>query len=177
MDSKENKIAEGLSDLKLEADSVQDKLEKKLNKNQLEFIIKIAHKVQAGMDVEESCVLAGVDYKKFKEALLKDKDLARLIELKRLSYKWTLLRALNKKAIEKGDDKMALLLLQTAFPDEFGKKKKDKDGGVDPVKDAIDYISKNGDSSALIDPRNGRGGEPKDKKDRPVVKSILDIFK
>ena len=175
IEEQENKIEEAADNLEIESDQIYFDLEKKLTKTQLELIKKISYNIsQVGLPIEEACLVAGIDFEKFKKAVESDMALARLIKLKRLVYKYRLLKTMNKRALEKNDEKMAQVLLEMAFPEEFGKNKRTITDNTDPIRDAINFINQNGDNNPLVSPSAGRSTFKGEKTS--ILQSIKDLL-
>lgn len=105
---------------------------------------------QDGMTVREACQLVNVEYEHFKELAVKHTVVGKIISLKELEYKRSLMRSMSKKA-RGGDDKLAAYLLENRYPDEFGKKRGgDATPGADLLAEAVHFIQEHGDTDELI---------------------------
>lgn len=107
-----------------------------------------------GMTVEEACRLANVPHEHFKSLAAKHPIIGKIISLKELEYKRSLLKSLSAKA-RSGDDKISQWLLEKRYPDEFGSKKKGGGGSedADPLGSVIAFIQEHGDTSGIIQRR------------------------
>lgn len=135
-----------------ELSELEKKLEERLEPGLLQIVKKIGlHLSKTGLDLKESCLLARVDYEKFKKILAKDQELETLITIKALEYKKDLLMTLSQKA-RSGDDKRAEWLLERMFPDEFyiSKRKPAEGKEDDMLLQAITFIRGEGDSNPLV---------------------------
>ncbi len=135
----------------LASESLEAEAKKVLSENQVKLLQMIAVSIgQDGMTVQEACQLVNINYEEFKEQALKFPVIQKVISLKELEYKRSLMKALSKRA-RAGDDKVASWILETRYPDEFGKKKSgDADKGADLLGQAVAFIQENGDSDSLI---------------------------
>lgn len=89
------------------------------DKQQLRQIQEIASNLIEGLPLNDSCLLARVEpdtYAKWVEAI---PEIAKYMEIQRLTYKRKLLKTLNEQATINGDFKIALQLLISNFPAEY----------------------------------------------------------
>lgn len=107
-----------------------------------------------GMNLEECCVLARIDYERFKVILEREVAVRSFIRFKEVAYKARLLKVMSLSAIEGKQVKSAGYLLENKFRDEFGKKAVgDNDRPMDMLEAAIDFVRDNGDSQAIVKPQ------------------------
>lgn len=126
----------------LDSISLEKKLQERFPADFLSLIKKIANEVASvGLTEKEACMICDLDYARF-TALKQNEPLIRqLFERKNLEYKRILLKPLSDKA--KTDDKLAQWLLESRFPDDFNKKKRNNpDDGMDVMGEIITVIQK-----------------------------------
>lgn len=134
----------------LASESLEAEAVKLLNENDFKLLQNIAVSIgQDGMTLQEACQLVNVEYDHMKELATKYPVIKKIISLKELEYKRSLMRSLSRKA-RTGDDKIATYLLETRYPEEFGKKKGGGEGGKDMLDEAVSFIQQNGDNTPLI---------------------------
>lgn len=134
---------------------LEARLEASLEQDLFRAVKKISHDIsKVGLSLEESCLLARVDYPLFLKQMEVTPDLEVLITIKILEYKKDLLATLSRKA-HSGDDKRAEWLLERMYPEEFYIQK--KRGAAPPTDDllleAITLIQKSDDSKPLVESR------------------------
>lgn len=126
--------------------------------NFIRVLKKIAYyTAKIGLPLSESCLLVDIDYEKFQEDMKLEPLIEKIIKIKELEYKKDLLYTLSAKA-RNGDDKLAQWLLESKYPEEFGKKKPGGggDGNSDFMFEAIRFIQKNGSNTPLINEASGQ---------------------
>lgn len=129
-------------EFELDSISLEKKLQERFPADFLILIKKIANEVATvGLTEREACMICDLDYARF-AALKQNEPLIRqLFERKNLEYKRILLKPLSDKA--KTDDKLAQWLLESRFPDDFNKKKRNNpDDGMDVMGEIITVIQK-----------------------------------
>lgn len=109
-----------------------------------------------GLNLEESCKLAGMDQDYFKQLMNEYPIVRKAIEIKELEYKKDMLYTISNKA-RTGDEKLAQWLLERRYPEEFAASKKhgpisDKDF----LFEAIEFIQKSSDRGGLVKETSGR---------------------
>lgn len=139
----------------LAAQSLETEATKVLTEKDMSTLRVIAKAIgKDGMTVEEACQLSNVPHERFKRLCIEHPVVQRIISLKELEYKQSILRSLSSKA-RSGDDKIAQWLLERRYPEEFGSKKGGGGGVVeDPMSDIIKFVQSHGDSSPLVVPRS-----------------------
>lgn len=107
-----------------------------------------------GLSLEECCVLAMIDYDRFKIILDDQAPVRSFIRFKEVAYKARLLKVMTLSAIDGKQVKSAGYLLENKFRDEFGKKaNNENDRPMDILEAAIDFVRDNGDSQAIVKPQ------------------------
>lgn len=135
----------------LEFQSLESEATKLLTPREFDILKSICVAVgKDGMTVEEACQLSNVSYVVLKALAEKHLVVGRIIALKELEYKRSLMKALSAKA-RSGDDKVSQWLLEQRYPEEFGsKRKKDSNDSGDMLKEAIAFIQERGDATPII---------------------------
>jgi len=157
---KEATVAEQQSqDLELfdsENKSLEVEASKKLPFKVFQALKRIAYYVgRVGLSLEESCLLADIDFEKFKHYMVQEPIVNKIILMKQLMYKKDMMIVLSASA-RGGDDKLALTILERRYPEEFGSRKPPKDNEAgDLFNQAILLIRNKRDSLPLVDPSSG----------------------
>lgn len=135
----------------LAAQSLEDQAKAILTPQDFEVLKFIAVAIgKDGMTPQEACMLANVEYEKLIALMQRTPIVASIVKLKELEYKRSLMKALSVKA-RSGDDKLATMLLESRYPEEFGKKGKGgSGGGEDLLAIAIQSIQEEGGANGLI---------------------------
>ncbi len=153
--TKELVIDKGL--INLAVDNPVDSLKERYNENSIKIIAKIAYNLSVvGLSLEDSCTICSVDTIKFMKLMERDKDLKKFIDIKSLEYKKKLQKTITDKA-SKGDEKLAMWLLEKQYTEEFGsiRNKKGKNQEEDFISQAVKFIQSQGDTRPLVDKKNG----------------------
>lgn len=109
---------------------------------QLRAVKEIASNLIEGMSINDSCLLARIDkdiYDKWVEDI---PEIAKYMEIQRLTYKQKLIKTLNQQATINGDFKIALQLLVANFPQEFNPSvQKEKEKNSRPPEENNDILT------------------------------------
>lgn len=141
----------------LEAQSLEAEAVKALSETEYANLKSICVAIgKDGMTVEEACTLANIPHTQLIALAEKHPIIQKIITLKELEYKRSLIKALSAKA-RAGDDKIATWLLERRYPGEFASGKK-KGGDADSPGDTgfgevIAFIQEHGDSRGIIERR------------------------
>lgn len=168
-------------DFDIRSTQLGKEIEAKYNAEWVDIFKRLAYEITViGLQIEEACIIVGVEYEKLVLLMKQDPLIERLIKTKDLEYKRALLKTVSMKA--KTDDKQAQWLLQARYPNEFNPRKGSGGGdgdNSDVLGLAIEFIQKNGDNKPLVTERrmmvvkkgSGVQGERTD-----VVQEIKDIL-
>ncbi len=139
---------------------IQDEVSAQFPAPLVEVIKKIAYEVSVvGLTEVEACMISDYPHETFVELKVKYPIVARLMELKDLEYKRTLLKSISTRAGT--DDKLAMWLLEAKYPQEFNRRKgagggKGGDDGENLVAAAVEFVRKSGDKDGLVSETSGR---------------------
>ena len=138
---------------------VQEDVVKQFPTKLVETIKKIAYEVSIiGLTESEACLISDYPHETFIALKQKFPIVQRLMELKDLEYKRTLLKSVSARAGT--DDKLAMWMLEARYPNEFNRRKGSGQGGEKDPQDlvgmAIEFVRKSGDSSGLVSEESGR---------------------
>lgn len=160
----------------IEAPRVKEEAEKTLSKIQLDILKRVAYYVgKIGMDINESCILLGVEPKKFYEEMEKFPIMRRIIDMKELEYKKDLMATLSARG-RGGDDKIAQWLLEIKEPEKYGKKKGGGEAPDDMIATAIEFIQNSTPTAGgLVQRTSGRAIVIKQKGEQKM--STADVIK
>lgn len=158
---------------------VQDEVQELFPDTLFQTIKKIAYEVSVvGLTEQEACMISDYPHETFIELKQKYPIVARLMELKDLEYKRTLLKSISTKAGT--DDKLAMWLLEAKYPTEFNRRKGAGNGsgenGENLVAAAVEFVRKSGDKDGLVSETSGRAFliRTKQGEEAKSVQQILD---
>jgi len=140
-----------------EALSFEEEAQSVLTDIQLTYVRRMGYYIfTAGHTREEAALLSGIEYKSFLRMAEEFPVVDKIIQLKELMYKHTLMRSISKSARQ--DERKAEWLLERRFPEEFAKKKVSSEDieRSDFFSDAVRFVQENGDSEPLISLEKGR---------------------
>lgn len=145
-----------------EVSGLLQKLKDRYSEYWYKKFVEIAYEVGVvGVTLEEACMLQDVEYETFLDMQSKDQNIKRLIVKKTLEYKRNLLKSVSHAA--KSNDKVALELLMSRYPDEFNKRKGssgDGDGETNNfINMAVNFVQTNGDKKPIINLASGKAEE------------------
>lgn len=151
----EEQEIDGFADVAL---SLQQKIIDQFPAKLVKKLKRIAYEIAiVGLSEKEACLIADYDYEAYLELKSKYKIVQQMMELKDLQYKRKLLKAISEKA--GNDDKMAMWLLESKYPDEFNRKKgtgKDEDESENMITAALEFVRKTGDKNGIVREESGR---------------------
>lgn len=160
---------------------IQDEIEKQFPEVLFKVLKKIAYEIGiVGLSESEACLISDYPHEKFIELKTQYPVVTKLVELKDLEYKRTLLKSISKSGGT--DDKVAMWLLESRYPSEFNRRKGSGKGGdgEDPddlIGMAIDFVRKSGDRNGLVTEESGKAFVVKGKGGRVLdLKSIEDVL-
>lgn len=166
----------------IRATALESEIQEKYPK-MLDLFRRLAYEITViGMQIQEACIIVGIEYEKLVAMMQDDPIIERLIRTKDLEYKRRLLKTVSIKA--KTDDRLAMGLLQARYPDEFNPRKGAQRGDGEPGSEdllglAIEFIQKSGDSTPLVTEKSAKITVVKRTKseNEDIVKRIGDILK
>jgi hypothetical protein len=160
---------------------LEAEIQEKYNEKTVDMLQRLAYEVSViGLRLEEACLIVEVDYEKLLAMIQADPLIERLIKTKDLQYKRKLIKTVSIKAST--DDRIAMTLLQSRYPDEFNKRKGGGSGEGDSddlLGVAIEFIQKSGDNTPLVNERSAKISVVKKASgnNEETVKQIKDILK
>lgn len=173
---------EGRDEFEIRAADLETEIEKKYTPAMVDLFRRLAYEITViGLQIQEACIIVGIEYDKLISMMQQDALIERLIKTKDLEYKRKLLKTVSIRA--KTDDRLAMGLLQARYPDEFNPRKGAAPGGGGDNDDflglAIEFIQKSGDSTPLVTEKSAKITMVKRTKSEnaDVVKRIGDILK
>lgn len=138
---------------KLEETEFDRRYKEQVNELAPEFqktLKKIAFQIsQVGLSIEEACLYNNVDYDWFKNIIATRPIVGIIIKKKEIEYKSSLLKPIMNKVRKDNDPNLSQWLLEKKFPNDFGKRGSAPQG-QDDLKDAVEYIQRNGDTTTLV---------------------------
>ena len=140
-----------------EALSFEEEAQSVLTEMQLTYVRRMGHYIfTAGHTQEEAALLSGIDYDAFEILAKEFPVINKIIQLKELMYKHTLMRSISRSARQ--DERKAEWLLERRFPEEFAKKRASSEDAIrsDIFSEAVRFVQENGDSEPLISGDKGR---------------------
>lgn len=139
-------------ELDLSAQSLEAQARDSLSTIEIGLVKRLAYYVgKTGLTLKEACMLVDVDFEVFEEKMKLKPILGKIIKIKELEYKKDLLHTVSSKA-RSGDDKLAMELLRTRYPEEYGEKSKksSSESNDDMIYEAVRIIRKGNDSKPLV---------------------------
>jgi len=145
-----------------EVSGLLQKLKDRYSEYWYKKFVEVAYEVGVvGVTLEEACMLQDVEYETFLEMQAKDQNIRKLIIKKTLEYKRNLLKSVSHAA--KTNDKVALELLMSRYPDEFNKRKGTGGEGEGETNNfinmAVNFVQTNGDKKPIINLASGKAEE------------------
>lgn len=145
-------------DFDIRAGALESEIAERYNEDWVNIFKRLAYEIAViGLPIKEACLIVGVDHEKLAILMKSDPLIGRMIQVKDLEYKRSLLKTVSTKA--KTDEKMSQWLLTARYPDEFNPRKGSSSGeqqSDDLLGIAIEFIQKSGDSSPLVTERAGK---------------------
>lgn len=166
----------------IRASKLEKQIEERYNSDWVDIFKRLAYEITViGLQIQEACLIVGVDYEKLTLLMQQDPVIERLIKTKDLEYKRGLLKTVNTKA--KTDEKLSMELLRARYPNEYNPRKGSAggpgEGGDDLLGIAIEFIQKSGDSSPLVHEKAGKITVVKrtSEQNADVAQTIRDLLK
>lgn len=115
-------------------------LERKLSKAQLQAVKRLGHAIgKVGFSLSDALLHSDLSEPDYNEMCTQAPELRVYVKTKQLEYKYSLLDIVKKQAIESGDSRMAMWLLERQFAEEYDSAIK-KDLNKMKVNDAPDVM-------------------------------------
>lgn len=139
-------------------------LEAKIANEFEESFVKVLRRIayylsRVGLTLKEACQLVQYDQALFEAKMTQYPMIGELIAFKELEYKADLLATISQKA-RSGNDKLAMWLLESRYPDEFNQRKGagtgTGEGGDDLIAMGVEFVQRHGDSQPLVGTTAGR---------------------
>lgn len=124
-------------------------LKRDLNEEEFVMIQAISRRmVNDGLKFDDAVLLANYLIEDVREVIDRHPLVQQLFKMKQLEKKAKWLSTMHKKADT--DSSAAQWMLENEYQDEYGKKRKGDNEGVDPVKAVLNFIQETGDSEPIV---------------------------
>jgi hypothetical protein len=163
-------------DFELETKTLENKLTAEFNLQFVKLLKRLAYEIAVvGLSEEEACMLMDYDYVTLQGIKQRSPLIRQLFDRKALEYKRDLIKTMSNKA-RAGDDKIALWLLESRYPDEFNRKRGKGDGDPeDMLGAAISFVQKSS-SGSIVTETAGQAflvAKKETKDNIPTIEQIL----
>lgn len=162
-------------------DIIEEKIRKQnspTDEKQLRIIKEIGSNLIEGMSIYDSCLLSRIDKEIYDKWVEDIPEIAKYMEIQRLTYKQKLIKTLNQQATINGDFKIALQLLIANFPHEFNpaiqkekeKNNKPEEQNTSVLEEIFNIIQKSEDSIV------NKEQKAEVEQNKGIKQTILDIL-
>ena len=142
-------------------------LEKKLSPKQLRVIVEIGLAIgSVGLSLDDACLRSRLPREELDNLILYVPEIKTYLHLKQIEYKYKLLNVVTTQAVEHGDVKMAMWLLEKQYSSEYdssvkkdlAKMNRDADGDI--VEMAFAFVRRQSMNKMPVNPEAGKAELP-----------------